>query len=82
MLNQGRDIDVAVLAYSFKLIFESLTKLEGAEKDGFLRRVRLKNVARRFAAYNWLIEDLLRKAVYYRIWDGLVAGSWEVEGRA
>jgi lysophospholipase L1-like esterase len=76
-LRQGQQIDVAILAYSFNSGFEPLTRLQGEERRKFLRKVGIKGVVRRFAIYNFLIEDLLRRAVYYRIRDTLLSGSWK-----
>jgi lysophospholipase L1-like esterase len=81
LLEQGVEIDVAVLAYSFNQAFGDLAELEGDGRRTLLRRVRLKSVVRRSATYNFLIEDLLRTAVYYRLRDRLMAGSWRVEGQ-
>ncbi len=78
LLNQGEQIDIAILAYSFNQAFDNLTKLEGEERQQFLNKVRLKGIVRRFALYNFLIEDLLRTAVYYRLRGRLMPGSWEV----
>lgn len=80
LLREGHQIDVAILAYSFNRGHERLLGLEGEAKESFLAKVRLKSIVRRSALYNFLIEDLLRTAVYYRLRDRLVAGSWEVEG--
>jgi len=77
MLSQGYQIDTAILAYSFNTGFEPLARLEGKDREKMLRRVQLKSIVRRFAVYNLVIEDWLRDAVYYRIRERLVAGSWE-----
>jgi lysophospholipase L1-like esterase len=79
LLDSGQQIDVAVLAYSFNHAHEGLARLRGAERDAFLRKVAWKSRVRRSALYNFLVEDLLREAVYYRIRDRLVAGSWDME---
>lgn len=80
LLREGHQIDVAILAYSFNRGHERLLGLEGEAKESFLDKVRLKSIVRRVALYNFLIEDLLRTAVYYRLRDHLMAGSWEVKG--
>ena len=81
MLDEGHQIDVAILAYSFNHSHETLAALQGDARSQFLSRVRLKNALRRIALYNFLIEGVLREAVYYRIRDRLVAGSWEMNDR-
>lgn len=72
--------DAVILAFSFNTGFEPLAELEGAERQSFLRRVELKSVARRIALYNFLIEDLLRDLVYYRIREKLMLGTWDTAG--
>lgn len=79
LLAEGQQIDVAILAYSFNHAHEGLARLRGDDREAFLRKVFWKGVLRRSALYNYLIEDLLRQAVYYRIRDRLVAGSWDME---
>lgn len=68
--------DAVILAYSFNTGFEQLADLQGADRDKFLRRVELKSIARRSAAYNFVIEGLLRPIVYYRLRELLMQGSW------
>ena len=82
VLEQGHDVDLAVLAYSFNVAFEPITALEGPEKEAFLRKVRLKGWVRRSALYNLVVEDLMRVAVYYRIRDRLMEGSWKTDDEA
>ncbi len=77
LVQTGHQIDIAVLAFSFNIGHETLPLLSEDAKRDFLRNVRLKNFVRRFALYNLLIEDILREAVYYRIRDQLMEGSWE-----
>ena len=79
LVNEGYQIDVAVLGYSFNIGHETLARLTPDAKKKFQRNVRLKNLVRRSAIYNLVIEDLLRRSVYYRIRDRLVAGAWEVQ---
>lgn len=76
LLDEGTQIDLAILAYSFNHTHERLARLRGAEREAFLRKVRLKGLVRRSALYNLVIEDLLRQAVYYRIRARLLEGSW------
>ena len=77
MLAHGDQIDTAILAYSFNKRFERLALLDDEGKRKLLRRVRLKNLVRRSAVYNFVIEDWLRKSVYYRVRNRLVDGSWD-----
>lgn len=79
LLREGHQIDVAILAYSFNRGHESLVRLTGEARESLLRKVRIKSIVRRFALYNFLIEDLLRTVVYYRLRDRLVAGSWDLK---
>ena len=79
LLREGHQIDVAILAYSFNRGHESLVRLEGEARESFLNKVRIKSIVRRFALYNFLIEDVLRTAVYYRLRDRLLAGSWDLK---
>ncbi len=67
--------DVAIVAYSYNSNFEKLTKLQGVERERFLRRVEWKSIARRSAIYNYVIEDLLRRFAYYRLRHLLMAGT-------
>lgn len=67
-------LDEAVLAYSFNNRMEAV--IASDDKEGFLRGVRLKNAARRLALYNFVVEDLLRRAVYHRVKEDLVDGTW------
>jgi len=72
--------DVVIRAYSFNSNFEKLPKLEGAARVKFLRQVEMKSIIRRSAIYNFVIEDLLRKAVYYRMRHVLMAGTLDTLG--
>ena len=67
--------DIAIVAYSYNTTFEKLTKLQGADRQKFLRRVEWKSIARRSAIYNFLIEDLLRKFAYYTLRQAIMAGT-------
>ncbi|HVI07398.1 MAG TPA: SGNH/GDSL hydrolase family protein [Candidatus Binatia bacterium] len=67
--------DVAIVAYSYNSNFEKLVKLQGADREKFLRRVEWKSIARRSAIYNYVIEDLLRRFAYYRLRHLLMAGT-------
>jgi lysophospholipase L1-like esterase len=70
--------DAIILGYSFNTEFEQFTKLEGANRQALLRRIWLKSWVRRSAIYTFVIEDLLRRFVYYSLRDRLMAGSWNV----
>lgn len=72
--------DVVIRAYSFNSNFEKLPKLEGAAREKFLRQVEMKSIIRRSAIYNFVIEDLLRRAVYYRMRHLLMAGTLDTLG--
>jgi len=73
--NDATRPDVAIVAYSYNSNFEKLTKLQGEDRQKFLRRVEWKAIARRSAIYNFLIEDLLRKFAYYRLRHLIMAGT-------
>ena len=79
MLEQGMQIDTAVLAYSFNTEYEALADLDEDQLKGLQRKVQLKSVLRRSAVYNLVIEDWLRSAVYYRLRGRLMEGSWETQ---
>jgi lysophospholipase L1-like esterase len=72
--------DVVIRAYSFNSNFERLPKLQGAAREKFLRQVELKSIIRRSAIYNFVIEDLLRRAVYYKMRHMLMAGTLDTLG--
>lgn len=72
--------DVVIRAYSFNSNFERLPKLQGAAREKFLRQVEFKSIIRRSAIYNFVIEDLLRRAVYYRMRHILMAGTLDTLG--
>jgi lysophospholipase L1-like esterase len=76
VLEDNYQPNAVVMAYSFNTGFERLPELQGAERQKFLRRVELKSIARRSAIYNFLIEDLLRGLVYYRLRELLMQGTW------
>ena len=69
--------DAVILGWSFNIGFEPLADLKGEDRQKFLRRVELKSIARRSAIYNFLIEDLLRDLVYYRLRSRIILGSWD-----
>jgi lysophospholipase L1-like esterase len=73
--NDATRPDVAIVAYSYNSNFEKLTKLQGEDRQKFLRRVEWKSIARRSAIYNFLIEDLLRKFAYYQLRHMIMAGT-------
>jgi lysophospholipase L1-like esterase len=79
LLDQGVQIDTAVLAYSFNTEYEALANLDEDQLKGLQRKVQLKSVLRRSAVYNLVIEDWLRNAVYYRLRGRLMEGSWETQ---
>ncbi len=72
--------DVVIRAYSFNSNFERLPKLQGPAREKFLRQVEFKSIIRRSAIYNFVIEDLLRRAVYYRMRHVLMAGTLDTLG--
>ena len=67
-------LDRAVLAYSFNNRMEAV--VAAPDNADFRRGVRVKNAARRVALYNFVVEDLLRRAVYTRVKEDLVDGTW------
>ena len=67
--------DVIVFGVSENSNLERLIKLQGADREKFLRRVELKSIVRRSAIYNFLIEDLLRKVAYYKLRHAIMAGT-------
>lgn len=73
--NDATRPDVAIFAYSYNSNFEKLTKLQGEDRQRFLRRVEWKSIARRSAIYNFVIEDLLRKFAYYQLRHVIMAGT-------
>jgi lysophospholipase L1-like esterase len=80
VVEDGYQPDLVVLAYSFNIGFvEHMPELQGAEREKFLNRVRVKSYIRRSAIYNFLIEDLLRELVYYRLRNAMMKGSWTTE---
>jgi lysophospholipase L1-like esterase len=72
--------DIVIRAYSFNSNFERLPKLQGAAREKFLRQVELKSIIRRSAVYNFVIEDLLRRVVYYKMRHMLMAGTLDTLG--
>lgn len=80
VVEDGYQPDMVVMAYSFNIGFvEHMPELQGAERGKFLQRVRVKSYIRRSAIYNFLIEDLLRELVYYRLRNAMMKGSWTTE---
>jgi len=80
VVEDGYQPDMVILAYSFNIGFvEHMPELQGAEREKFLNRVRVKSYIRRSAIYNFLIEDLLRELVYYRLRNAMMKGSWTTE---
>jgi lysophospholipase L1-like esterase len=80
VVEDGYQPDLVILAYSFNIGFvEHMPELQGAEREKFLERVRVKSYIRRSAIYNFLIEDLLRELVYYRLRNAMMKGSWTTE---
>ncbi|MGC1373971.1 MAG: SGNH/GDSL hydrolase family protein [Candidatus Sulfotelmatobacter sp.] len=67
--------DVAIVAYSYNSNFEKLTKLQGPAREAFLRRVRMKAILRRSAIYNFVVEGILRRLVYYKLRHVIMAGT-------
>ena len=55
-------------------------QLQGAAREKFLRQVEFKAIIRRSAIYNFVIEDLLRRYVYYRMRHMLMAGTLDAVG--
>jgi len=72
--------DIVIRAYSFNSNFEKLPKLQGAAREKFLRQVEFKAIIRRSAMYNFVIEDLLRRVVYYKMRHLLMAGTLDTLG--
>jgi len=72
--------DIVIRAYSFNSNFEKLPKLQGAAREKFLRQVEFKSIVRRSAIYNFVIEDLLRRLVYYKMRHVLMAGTLDTLG--
>lgn len=72
--------DIVIRAYSFNSNFERLPKLQGAAREKFLRQVEFKSIIRRSAIYNFVIEDLLRRVVYYKMRHILMAGTLDTLG--
>ena len=80
VVEDGNQPDMVILAYSFNIGFvEHMPELQGVEREKFLQRVRVKSYIRRSAIYNFLIEDLLRELVYYRLRNAMMKGSWTTE---
>jgi lysophospholipase L1-like esterase len=73
--NDATRPDVAIVAYSYNSNFEKLTKLQGEDRQKFLRRVEWKSIVRRSAIYNFLIEGLLRRFAYYQLRHLIMAGT-------
>ena len=72
--------DIVVRAYSFNSNFERLPKLEGAARQKFLRQVEMKSILRRSAIYDFVIEGVFRRLVYYKMRHILMAGTLDTIG--
>jgi lysophospholipase L1-like esterase len=81
VFQDGFQPDIAIVAYSFNTEFENFTDLQGANRQALLRRVWLKHYVRRSAVYELIVEHWLRRFIYYKLRDKLVAGSWNVTKR-
>jgi lysophospholipase L1-like esterase len=77
VLDDNYQPDAVILTYAFNTGFERLARLEGKDREQLLHRVQMKSIARRSALYNFVIEDLLRQAMYYRFRELLIQGSWD-----
>jgi lysophospholipase L1-like esterase len=77
VLEDNYQPDAVVVTYSFNTGFEHLAKLQGKEREQLLHRVKMKSIARRSALYNFLIEGLLRRVMYYRFRELMIQGSWD-----
>ena len=75
VIEDGFQPDLVIVAYSFNTSFEGFADLQGPARQKFLRQVKIKALIRKSAIYNFLIEGVLRQAVYYRVRHMLVAGS-------
>ena len=73
--------DIAIVAYSFNTEFETWTDLQGANRQALLHRVWLKHYLRKSAVYEYVVEHLLRRFIYYKLRSKLVEGSWNVGNR-
>jgi lysophospholipase L1-like esterase len=74
----GYDPNLIIVGYSFNTEFEQFAQLQGANRQSLLRRVEFKYWIRHSAVYDFIVEDLLRRFVYYRLRNKLMAGSWNV----
>lgn len=81
VFQDGFEPDIAIVAYSFNTEFENFTDLQGANRQALLRRVWLKHYVRRSAVYEFTVEHLLRRFIYYKLRGKLVEGSWNVTKR-
>jgi lysophospholipase L1-like esterase len=81
VFQDGFQPDIAIVAYSFNTEFENFTDLKGANRQALLRRVWLKHYVRQSAVYEYVVEHLLRRFIYYKLRTKLVAGSWNVGTR-
>jgi lysophospholipase L1-like esterase len=81
VFQDGFQPDIAIVAYSFNTEFENFTDLRGANRQALLRRVWLKHYVRQSAVYEYVVEHLLRRFIYYRLRSKLVEGSWNVGTR-
>jgi lysophospholipase L1-like esterase len=71
--------DIVVIDFSGNTRMEGLVDTRGEVREKFLNRVRWKGWLRQSAIYDFVIEDLLRPIVYYRIRHMMVAGSLDIK---
>lgn len=79
VIEDGFRPDIVVIGFSGNTRMEGLIDAQGAAREKFLSRVRWKGWLRKSAIYDFVIEDLLRTLVYYRLRHMLVAGSLDVK---
>ncbi len=79
VIEDGFRPDIVVIGFSGNTRMEGLVDTQGAVREKFLSRVRWKGWLRKSAIYDFVIEDLLRTLVYYRVRHMLVAGSLDVK---
>jgi lysophospholipase L1-like esterase len=68
--------DLVIVGYSFNTGYENFADLQGDNRQALLRRVKMKSIVRRSALYEYLIENVLRHVVYYRLKKKILNGSW------
>jgi lysophospholipase L1-like esterase len=79
VIEDGYRPDIVVVGFSGNTRMEGLVDMQGAVREKFLSRVRWKGLLRKSAIYDFVIEDLLRTLVYYRLRHMLVAGSLDLK---